>query len=124
MPLRFQPNDGATFIVLRSETAISFRSIILDDWTVVDAASYTVLPTDIRLWVTVNPCTITFPLSSTITYDVLIKDGVGSAGTSAIDTAFSGGETCDGLSNVPINSDAGWVIIAPKPVGSGYTQTG
>lgn len=124
MPLRFQPNDGDTFIALRSETAISFRAIVLDDWTIVDAASYNVLPTDIRLWVTVVPCTITFPLSSTITYDVLIKDGTETAGTSNIDTAFSGGETCDGQANVPINSDAGWVIIAPKPVGSGYTQTG
>lgn len=123
MPLRFQPNDGETLIALTSQQAISFRETTTA-WTRVTGATYTVTPDDRRLWVEVNPCTITFPLASTLTFDVIVKDGAGGAGTSSISTAFTSGETCDGLSNVPINSNYGWVIIGPKPVGSGYTQIG
>ncbi len=123
MPLRFQPVRGSSAIALVSQQAISYRETTTG-WTPVASASYTVLPTDRRLWVTANPCTVTFPLASTITYDVLIKDGAGGALTNNVSIAFSGGETCDGLSTVPINSNYGWTIIGPRYGGGGYAQIG
>lgn len=122
MPLRFAPTRNAGSMAIVTQLVYSLRTA--DGWTRVTAATYTVLPTDYRLWVEVNPCTVTFPLSSTMDHEVMIKDSVGTAGTSNITTAYSGGQTCDGQSNIPVNSNYGWVIIGPKPVGSGYTQTG
>lgn len=123
MPLRFSPNRGVTAVALVSRQAVSFIETATE-WTVVDSAAHTVTENDRRLWVTVNPCTITFPLSSNLTFDVIVKDAAGGAAANNIHTAYSGGETCDGLSDIPITSNYGWVIIGPKPVGSGYTQIG
>ena len=48
---------------------------------------------------------------------VQIKDGKGDAATNNITVAFSGGETADGLTSVPIRTAYGSVQLAPNPAG-------
>lgn len=123
MALRFSPNGSVGAIAIVTQQVLSQREATTE-WTTVSSATYTVTSSDRRLWVTVNPCTITFPLASTITYDVLIKDAAGTAFTNNINTAYTGGQTCDGSANVKITTDYGSVIIGPNPTDTGYTTTG
>jgi hypothetical protein len=101
----------------------------LTGWRTVSTATDTVLPTDRQLWVTANPCTLTWPLSSAMTFDVRVQDGLGTAGDGVggannIHNVFTGGETCSGLADVKVTSNFGFVVIGKRPVGAGYVKKG
>jgi len=70
--------------------------------TTVTTATYTVLSTDKKLHVTyAGACTITIPTALiTDTFDILIKDGIGDAGTNNITIASEGSQTFDGAANL------------------------
>lgn len=51
---------------------------------------------------------------------ILIKDLAGTADVNSITISFSGGELCDGLSEIQITTAYGWYRIAPKPGGGGW----
>ena len=65
------------------------------------------------------------PLSESMAYSqpVLFKDLKGDAATNPITVSFSGGELCDGLSQVQIANAYGWVTINPIPGESGWFMT-
>ena len=120
--LRFQPNRGSSAVVLVS--TFFLQAITADGWTTVGSTPYAVLTTDFKLWVTVNPCTVVFPLSVTMEHDVLVKDGAGGAFANNIHNTFTGGEICDGSADRKITTDRGFLVIGPKPTDDGYTLVG
>ena len=67
----------------------------------------------------------TCPLASTMMYKqtVLFKDAKGDADVNPITINFSGGELCDGLSNLTIGNPYGWVRATPLPSGGGWYQS-
>lgn len=65
------------------------------------------------------------PLASAMQYPfpVLIKDYNGAAGANPITISFTGGELCDGLTNLTISNPYGWVRINPAPSGGAWYQS-
>ncbi len=125
---RFEPAGNiASTNVQKAIQELDSEKVAVTDitaWTTVAGATYTVLPSDRNLWVTANPCTITWPLSATITYEVLVKDGNGGANANNIHNVPSGAETIDGSTDRKITTNRGWLRIKPNPTGNGYTLVG
>lgn len=125
---RFEPaaNIAATNVQKAIEELDAEKVNVTDltGWRTVATPTDTVLPSDRQLWVTANPCTLTWPLSSTMTYDVRVQDGLGTAGANNIHNVFTGGETCSGVADVKVTSNGGFVVIGPRPVGAGYVKKG
>lgn len=96
--------SGATSIspyaVLTTDTAILFRKTI-------PSASFAVMPSAVSM---------KFP------GPVLFKDLKGDAASNKVTVSFTGGELCDGLGSVVIDSDYGWVRIAPVEGGGAWYQ--
>lgn len=72
------------------------------------------------------PVSIVAPLAASMTYPypVLIKDFGGDASdVNPITVTFTGGELCDGLSDLTITNPYGWVRINPNPSGGGWYQS-
>jgi hypothetical protein len=91
-------------------------------------ATYNMKTTDTRILVIVGTVAVTpivVPLAASMLapYPVLIKDLVGNAGADNVQITFSGGELCDGLSEILIDNNYGWVTINPKPAGGGWYQS-
>lgn len=65
------------------------------------------------------------PLADSMTYpfEVLFKDIQGDAGTDPITITFTGGELCDGMSEIVIGNPYGWAAITPIPGGGGWYQS-
>lgn len=51
---------------------------------------------------------------------ILIKDHAGNSDTYPITVTFTGGELCDGLTEVVISNPYGWVWVAPSPNGGSW----
>jgi hypothetical protein len=64
------------------------------------------------------------PLAADMASDapVLFKDINGDAGTNTITINLTGGELCDGDSEVTITNNYGWVRLAPLPGGGAWYQ--
>lgn len=89
---------------------------------------YNVLTTDTRILfnkIIGSPSYSVLPLASTMTYGggVLFKDLKGDASTNNITISFTSGELCDGLSQIIINNDYGWVTVNPVPGGGSWYLT-
>ena len=104
--------SGATlatpYNVLTTDTGILFDKTI-------GSASYAVLPL---------AGTMVFPGGGFSPLGVLFKDIKGDAATNNITITFSGGQLCDGLTQVVISNPYGWVYIYPTPTGSGWYMAG
>ena len=92
------------------------------------ATPYSVLTTDTQILFnkTLPSATYaTMPLAGSMAYPfgVLFKDIKGDAATNNITITFSGGQKCDGQSNVVIADNYGWATINPVPGGSGWFLT-
>jgi hypothetical protein len=61
--------------------------------------------------------------SMLITSAILIKDLKGDAATNNITVVFTSGELCDGLSQVVISNNYGWVRVNPTPGGGSWFQS-
>lgn len=64
------------------------------------------------------------PLAASMTFQapLLVKDLKGNADSFPITISFTGGELCDGLSEVIIDSSYGWTRIVPVPGGGAWYQ--
>ena len=123
---------GSSYQVALSTLAGYFAVFpLLNPTTITSGATaldpYDVLVTDTRILFnkTVGAASYALmPLSSTMTYPfgVLIKDYKGDAPTNNITVTFSGGELCDGQSEVVIDSFYGWATLFPRPDGTGWYQ--
>ena len=97
--------------------------------TIVTAGStYTIQPTDSRILVNKSSGSVTSvvaPLAASMSslYPVLIKDAKGDAVANNITITFTGGELCDGLSQIVISTAYGWVEINPTPGGGSWFQS-
>lgn len=89
---------GSPYAVLTTDTRVLFRKIL-------GSASYAVLPT---------AATMLYPVG------VFFKDLKGDAETNPITISFTGGELCDGLTDVQIVTNYGWVTINPVPGGGAW----
>lgn len=92
---------GSPYAVETTDTRILFNKTLA-------SASYAVLPL---------AADMAYP------YGILFKDLKGDASTNIITITFTGGELCDGLSTVLINSDYGWATINPVPGGGAWFLT-
>jgi hypothetical protein len=65
------------------------------------------------------------PLASAMEYgqSVFFKDLRGDAATHNITVSFTGGELCDGLSQMLITGPYGWISITPAPGGGSWYQS-
>ena len=72
-----------------------------------------------------SPSYAMLPQASTMQYGqaILFKDLNGDAETNNITISFSNGELCDGLSEVVINNNYGWLTINPVPFGGSWYLT-
>lgn len=61
---------------------------------------------------------VVFPLAATKTVPCVIKDGKGDADTNPISITFTGGETCDGLATVVIDTPFDELKFTPRPGGN------
>ena len=94
-------------------------------WTTVSTSTYTVLSTDRNIWVTANPCTLTWPLAADMTNaEVLVKDGAGGAFANNIHNVCTGGQLIDGSADRKITSNYGFLRIKRNPTATGYTLVG
>lgn len=89
---------------------------------------YMVEPTDTRILFNKTVGSASFaimPKASSMIYPngVLIKDLKGDAATNNITITFSNGELCDGLSQVVIDINYGWVTLNPIIFGGGWYIT-
>ncbi len=95
---------GATLVspysVETTDTTILFNKTI-------GSASYAVLP---------SAGSMLYP------FPILFKDFKGDAETNNITISFTGGQLCDGQSQVTITNDYGWVRIAPGPGGGSWYE--
>ncbi len=95
---------GATLVspysVETTDTTILFNKTI-------GSASYALLP---------SAGSMLYP------FPILFKDFKGDAETNIITISFTGGQLCDGQSQVTITNDYGWVRIAPGPAGGAWFQ--
>jgi hypothetical protein len=91
---------GSPYDLLPSDVAVLFKKSI-------GSASYAVLPLAADMD-SLDP--------------VLFKDVNGDAATNNITFSFSGGELCDGQSEVIVDSNYGWVRLAPLPGGGAWYQ--
>jgi hypothetical protein len=105
----FGNSSMSTTIILSGATLISPYDILITDTRIlfnktVSSASYAVAP-----------------LASLMTSSgVLIKDLKGDAGTFPITVSFTGGELCDGLSEITVENAFGWTTINPTPSGGSW----
>lgn len=93
------------------------------------ASPYQVLTTDTRILFnkTVGAASYAvLPLAASMIYgqEVLFKDIKGDAGTNAITVTFTGGEKCDGLTQVQITQPYGWFRVTPTPGGGSWYMSG
>jgi len=65
---------------------------------------------------------LTMPLASTMLTPTLIKDIKGDASSNNITLLFTG-QLCDGLSQLVIDVNYGWVEVSPLPNGTGFYQS-
>ena len=91
---------GSPYNVETTDTVILFNKTI-------GSASYAVLP---------SAGSMLYP------FPILFKDFKGDAETNNITISFTGGQLCDGQSQVTITNDYGWVRIAPGPAGGAWFQ--
>jgi hypothetical protein len=92
--------SGSPYDVLSTDVAVLFKKSI-------GSASYAVLPPAADM-ASLGP--------------VLFKDVNDDAATNNITLSFSGGELCDGQSEVIVDSNYGWVRLAPLPGGGAWYQ--
>ena len=90
--------SGSPYMVETTDTKILFNKLL-------GSPSYAVLPLSGSL-INAQP--------------IMFKDLKGDAATNNITISFSGGQLCDGLSEVVISTAYGWFIINPIPAGSGW----
>lgn len=90
--------SGSPYVVETTDTRILFKKTI-------GAASYAACP-----------------LAASMIYgqSVFFKDLKGDAGTNAITVTFTGGELCDGQSQLQITNPYGWFAITPTPGGGSW----
>jgi len=118
--------EGNNYQVTTLTLGAYFGSFQYSNTVVVpEGDTYPVEITNTRILVgagTASPTSIVFPLASTMfsPYPVLVKDLVGDAANNAITITFTGGELCDGLSSIEINSAYGWVTVNPTPGGGSW----
>lgn len=93
---------GIPYNVQTTDTLILFEKVI-------PSASYTVLPL---------AATMVYP------FGVTFKDISGNANTYPITILFTNGELCDGLSQLVIEDNYGWVSILPVRGGGAWYQLG
>lgn len=115
-------------ITLTTEAAFFGAFPFLNTEIIKAGATYNVLTTDTRILVNKtlgSPTSIVFPLAGSMQYPygVLVKDLKGDAPTNGITISFTGGELCDGLSTIPINTVYGWYTINPVPGGGAWYLT-
>lgn len=92
---------GMPYSVSTTDTRVLFDKVL-------SSASYAVCP----------------PAASMIgAQEVLFKDVRGTASTYNITISFSSGELCDGLSEIQITTNYGWVGITPVPGGGAWYQS-
>lgn len=88
---------------------------------------YSILTTTARILLNKtagSPSYLVAPLAAgVISPSVLIKDFKGDAFTNNITVTFTGGELCDGQSQVVIDSAYGWATINPTPGGGSWYQS-
>lgn len=123
--------QGNSYNVLTSTLASFFaafpalnRSVITSGAT--SGSPYLVQPTDTQVVFDKAIGSASYarlPLAGSMTYPfpILFKDWKGDAATNAISLSFSGGQTCDGLTQVTIQNAFGWVWLAPGPEATGAT---
>lgn len=125
---------GNSYNVLTSTLAAFFaafpalnRSVITSGAT--SGSPYLVQPTDTQVFFDKgigSASYATLPLAASMNYPfgVLFKDWKGDAATNSISINFSGGQTCDGQTQVTIQNAYGWVWLAPGPEVVGATGWG
>lgn len=131
---RFEPaaNIAATNVQKAIEeaatdaaAALAAAIALLTGWRTISTATDTVLPTDRNLFVTANPCTLTFPLASTMTdAEVLVVDGGGGALANNIHNVCTGGELISGSADRKITTNYGFLRIKRNPSATGYALVG
>ena len=89
------------------------------------ASPYNVLTTDTRILFDKTLASASYavcPIASSLTYGqtILFKDFKGDADTNPITLTFTGGELCDGLSQIQITTAYGWFYVTPKPGGGSW----
>lgn len=72
-----------------------------------------------------SPSFATCPIANTVTYghSIFFKDLKGDAATNPITIRFTGGELCDGLTQLVIANPFGWVEVTPVPGGGAWYQS-
>jgi hypothetical protein len=123
------PNNsqtGQNYQVTTAILAAFFSSYpFINPTQVAQGSTYNVKTTDTRILIKSGIAAVTsivFPLAATMfaPYPVLVKDWIGDAFANNINITFSGGELCDGESEVQLTDNYAWVTLNPNPGGGGW----
>ena len=121
---RFEPIGSitATSVQKAIEQAASQGGAIIPTAVAFAASPYTVLATDVAIYVDTVGGAITINLPAQATragVPLLVKDVTGHAAANNISLVGNGAETTDSLATCPISADFGGVTI--NPLAGGYT---
>lgn len=116
--------QGVSYQVTTQILGSYFASFIFLQPTIITSgSSYNSVSTDSRILVnkTVGSATSILLLpSASYSLPVLVKDLKGDAGTNPITVTFSGSQTIDGLSEIIINNNYGYLWFNPLSTGGWY----
>ena len=124
------PNNaqtGQNYQITTAALALFFSAYPYINATIIvsGGSPYLIKPTDTRILVDKAIPSATFivaPLASAmaVPFPILIKDFAGNASSNNITISFSGGEECDGETEIIIGNDFGWTTINPAPGGGAW----
>lgn len=123
--------EGVNYSITSGVLAILLNARIIGSLTIITSGAtlispYNVLLTDSRILFNKTISSASYAvlgLSSTYPTTVFFKDLKGDASTNPITVSFTGGELCDGLSTMVINSAYGWMSLSPLPSGGWFQSS-
>ena len=127
------PANGNNYQVTIQTLANFFAAVAPGDYTLIlngatIGSPYAIATTDTRILFNKTIASVSYataPLASTmlLSSGILIKDLKGDANVNNITVTFTGGELCDGLSSIVIDTAYGWTTINPVPGGGAWYQS-
>jgi len=122
------PNLGVNYSITSSLLAILLNAQVLGTPTIITSGAtlgspYNVLTSDTRILFNKTISSASYAVlgaSSLQPIPVFFKDLKGDAATNPITISFTGGQLCDGLSTMVINSAYGWLELSPLASGGWY----